>query len=192
MPHFADARPFRPDQILMIHTCTFRTELLRTTGLVMPKHTFYEDNYMVYGNLKNVHRLYYMNCDLYRYAIGREGQSVQQDVMMRRYPHQIKATELCFTAFHLDDIPEKRKRAYLRHELFIMFGISVLFTRLNRTEQADRDIEQMWENCRSYDAKWADYFREKSPLRLVCLPGKRGSAFVSAFYSIAHHIVRFN
>ena len=187
-----ETRPFRPDQILMIHTCTFRTELLRTTGLVMPKHTFYEDNYMVYGNLKNVHRLYYMNCDLYLYAIGREGQSVQQDVMMRRYPHQIKATELCFTAFHLDDIPEKRKRAYLRHELFIMFGISVLFTRLNRTEQADRDIEQMWENCRSYDAKWADYFREKSPLRLVCLPGKRGNAFVSAFYSIAHHIVRFN
>ena len=176
----------------MIHTCTFRTELLRATGLEMPKHTFYEDNYMVYGNLQNVHRLYYMNADLYLYTIGREGQSVQKDVMMRRYPHQIKATELCFTAFHLDDILDKRKRAYLRHEMFIMFGIAILFTRLNRTDQADRDIDQMWENCRAFDAKWADYFREKSPLRLICMPGQKGAAFVSFFYNLAHRIVKFN
>ncbi len=187
-----ETKPFRADQILMIHTCTFRTELLRATGLEMPKHTFYEDNYMVYGNLQNVHRLYYMNADLYLYTIGREGQSVQKDVMMRRYPHQIKATELCFTAFHLDDILDKRKRAYLRHEMFIMFGIAILFTRLNRTEQADRDIDQMWENCRAFDAKWADYFREKSPLRLIYMPGQKGAAFVSFFYNLAHRIVKFN
>lgn len=187
-----ECRSFRPDQILMIHTCTFRTDLLRATGLVLPKHTFYEDNYMVYGNLKNAHRLYYMDCDLYRYSIGREGQSVSKDVMMRRYSHQIKATVLCFTAFHLDDIPEKRKRAYLRHELFIMFGISALSARLNRTAQAEQDLDQMWEACRSYDAKWATYFREKTILRLACIPGRVGSAFVSSFYHLAHRIVRFN
>ena len=28
-----ETKPFRADQILMIHTCTFRTELLRATGL---------------------------------------------------------------------------------------------------------------------------------------------------------------
>lgn len=187
-----ETRPFMPDQILMLHTCTFRTELLRASGLEMPKHTFYEDNYMVYGNLRNVHRMYYMDCDLYLYAIGREGQSVQEDVMKGRYSHQIKAAELCFTAYHLDDIPERRKRAYLRHELFIMFGIAVLFTRLNRTEQADWDIEKMWENCRNYDAKWADYFREKSPLRLVSFPGQGGRTVVRLFYLLAHRIVRFN
>ncbi len=36
-----ETKPFRVDQILMIHTVTFRTELLRKTGLEMPKHTFY-------------------------------------------------------------------------------------------------------------------------------------------------------
>lgn len=48
----------------MIHACTFRTALLRETDLQMPKHTFYEDNYMVYGNLRSAERLYYMNLDL--------------------------------------------------------------------------------------------------------------------------------
>ena len=166
-----ETRPFRVDQILMIHACTFRTEMLRQTGLEMPKHTFYEDNYMIYGNLQAVKRIFYLNTDLYRYFIGREGQSVQEDVMKRRYTHQLKATELCFTAFHLDDIPEKRKLRYLRHEMFIMFGIYILYARLNQTEQADRDLEQMWQHCRDYDEKWAEYFRRRTMLRFVCIPG---------------------
>ena len=197
---FPEGRPFtwdetgrfRPDQILMLHTCTFRTELLRQTGLQMPTHTFYEDNYMVYGNLRHVETMFYMNCDLYLYSIGRDGQSVQEDVMKKRYAHQIKATELCFSAFHLDEITQPRKRAYLRHEMLIMFGIAILFTRLNGTEQADRDIERMWETCHAFDSRWADYFRYRTALRLVCIPNRRGRLAVSLMYHLAHRIVRFN
>ena len=189
---WAETKPFRVDQILMIHACTWRTELLRQTGLEMPKHCFYEDNYMIYGNLQNAERMYYMNTDLYRYFIGREGQSVQEDVMKRRYTHQLRATELCFRAFHLDSIRDKRKLAYLKHEMFIMFGISILYARLNRTEEADRNLEEMWEHCRDFDRKWAEYFRRKTLLRFVCVPGKGGAAFVEFVYRFAHCVVRFN
>ncbi len=189
---WSETRPFRPDQILMIHTCTFRTDLLRRTGLEMPKHTFYEDNYMIYGNLRFVERLYYMNCDLYLYAIGREGQSVQEDVMKKRYMHQIRSTELCFHAFHFDEITDRRKRAYLKHEMFIMFGIAILFTRLNNTQQAEDDIRKMWDNCRAFDRKWADYFRYRTALRLISVEGKAGAGFVKLIYRLAHRIVRFN
>ena len=189
---WADTKPFRVDQILMIHTVCFRTELMRRTGVELPKHTFYEDNYMVYGNLRYAERMYYMNCDLYLYSIGREGQSVQRDVITKRYTHQLKATELCFTAYHLDDIMDKRKRAYLEHELFIMFGISTLFARLNRSEQSEADLRQLWLNCIRYDRKWAEHFRYRTPLRLVNIPGKAGSAMVSGVYAVAHKVVRFN
>ncbi len=183
---------FRPDQILMIHTCTFRTEMLRRIGLEMPRHTFYEDNYMVYGNLQGVNRIYYMNTDLYRYFIGRADQSVQADIMMKRYRHQIKATECCFTAFHLDDIKERPKRRYLKHEMFIMFGIAILFSRLNKTPEAEADLDTMWENCRSFDKKWADYFHYRTSLRLISFSGKGGSTLVRFIYYVAHRIIRFN
>ena len=189
---WAETRPFHVDQILMIHACTFRTQLLRQTGLEMPKHCFYEDNYMIYGNLQAVERMYYMNCDLYRYFIGRAGQSVQEDVMKKRYAHQLKSTELCFLAFHLDDMLDKRKRAYLEHEMFIMFGISILYARLNGSEQAEQDLEALWEHCRAFDAKWMEHFRYRTVLRLVCVPGKAGAAFVKFIYRLAHCIVRFN
>ena len=189
---WAETRPFMPDQILMIHTVCFKTELLRKTGVELPRHTFYEDNLMVYGNLRYVERMYYMNRDLYLYTIGREGQSVQEDVMKRRYQHQLKATELCFTAFHLDEIEDRHKRSYLKHELFIMFGISTLYARLNKTEQADRDLEKLWENCRQFDFKWANYFRHKTVLAFVNIPGKPGVVFTVLTYHFAHLIVRFN
>ncbi len=187
-----ETRAFRLHQILMIHACTFRTEMLRKTGREMPKHTFYEDNYMIYGNLQHVKRIYYQNVDLYRYFIGREGQSVQEDVMKKRYLHQIRVTELCFQAFHLDEIPEKRKKAYLKHEMFMMFAIAVLYARLNRNPEADREMERMWENCRAFDKKWADYFRFRTPLRFLCISGNRGAAFAEKIYRLAHRVVRFN
>lgn len=176
----------------MVHACTFRTEMLRQTGLELPRHMFYEDNYMIYGNLQPVQRIFYMNTDLYHYYIGRAGQSVQEDVMKRRYTHQIKATELCFTAFHPSEIPEKRKRAYLEHEMFIMFGIAILYARLNGSDQAERDLAQMWETCRSFDSEWADHFRYRTPLCLICLPDKGGAAIVRFFYKLSHMVVRFN
>lgn len=187
-----ETKPFRVDQILMIHTVTFRTELLRRTGLEMPKHLFYEDNYFVYGNLRFVEKMYYMNCDLYRYTIGRAGQSVQEDVMTRRYLHQLKSTELCFQACHLDEITSKRKRKYMKHEMFIMFGISVIYARLNKTKEADENLDAMWRTCEAFDKKWAKYFRKETPLRLAHFPGKAGQSLVKGVYRIAHWVVRFN
>ena len=189
---WAETKPFRVDQILMIHACTYRTELLRQSGIVLPKHIFYEDNYLVYGNLKSVRRMYYMNLDLYCYFIGRAGQSVQEDVLERRYAQQLKASELCFTAYHLDDLEEKRKRSYCKHELFILLGIATVFARLNGSEQAEEDLTQMWANCRAFDAKWADYFRRRTLLYFVCLPGRGGRFFVRLMWQIAYHLVRFN
>lgn len=187
-----DTKPFRIYQLLTIHSCTFRTDTMRKWGTELPKHTFYEDNLMVYLTLPHIERLYYVNMDLYRYTIGREGQSVQQNVMMKRYPHQILVTEKCFASCHLDDVTQPRLKRYMRHELFVMFGISILFTRLNKTAESDADLEKMWENCRAFDPKWADHFRKRSLLWFICIPGRFGQNFSGLIYKIANKVVRFN
>ena len=189
---WADTRPFRIHQMLTIHSCTFRTENMRKWGCELPKHTFYEDNLMVYLTLPHTRRMVYMNADLYRYAIGRPDQSVQQTVMMKRYHHQILVTERCFTSCHLDDIQEPRLKRYMRHELFVMFGIAILFTRLNRTVETDAALERMWETCMAFDPKWGGYFRNRSPLRFICLPGRFGQNVSGLVYKLANKVVRFN
>lgn len=189
---WADTKPFKLHQLLTIHSCTFRTELLRNHTKELPKHVFYEDNLMVYQGLPYVRRMYYLNADLYRYYIGREGQSVQRDVMTRRYMHQIIVTQKCFEACHLDDIQDKKQRKYLKHELFMMFGISALYARLNKSAEADANLDKMWQECRKFDAKWANHFQNHTPVHLVCLPGKVGRNLSSSVYTLANKVVRFN
>lgn len=189
---WADTKPFAIHQMLTLHSCTFRTELMHKWSTELPKHTFYEDNLMVYLSLPHVHRIAYMNRDLYLYTIGREGQSVQQNVMMKRYHHQILVTEMCFNSCHLDDVKEPRLKKYMKHELFMMFAISILFTRLNKTKQADADIEKMWQNCYAFDEKYANHFRNRSALWFINIPGKFGQNFSHLVYRFANKVVRFN
>lgn len=187
-----ESKPFKLHQMLTIHSCTFRTEAMRKWGEELPKHVFYEDNLMVYKTLPHIRRMYYMNADLYRYWIGRPDQSVQQSVMSKRYHHQILVTEKCFTSFHLDDVQEPRLKRYMKHELFMMFGISILFTRLNKTAETDAAIDKMWETCEAFDPKWAKHFRSHSALWFICRPGKLGQNFSGSVYKIANKVVRFN
>ena len=112
--------------------------------------------------------------------------------MMKRYPHQILVTEKCFASYHLDDVTQPRLKRYMLHELFVMFGISILFTRLNKTAESDADLEKMWENCRAFDPKWADHFRKRSLLWFICIPGRFGQNFSGLIYKIANKVVRFN
>lgn len=186
-----ETKPFRIHQLLTIHSCTFRTEAMRQWTQPLPKHVFYEDNLMVYQTLPHIRRMYYMDIDLYRYWIGRPDQSVQREVMMKRYTHQLLVTLRCFTSRHLDEIRQPRLKRYMRHELFIMYGIGVLYTRLNKTDEADADLEKLWSDCRAFDRKWVDHFRYRSMLRFLCLPGKFGRWFADVIYRIANKVVRF-
>ena len=187
-----DVKKFRMHQMLTIHSCTFRTEVMRRCPNPLPKHVFYEDNLMVCQVLPHVQKLFYMNTDLYRYWIGRPDQSVQQSVSIKRYRHQLLVTEKCFTAFHLDDIRDNMLKWHLKHELFMMFGICVGFTRMNRSPEADADLETMWKNCIDFDPKWGKHFRYHTPLYFVCIPGTLGQHLTALSYRICNKIVRFN
>ena len=186
-----DTKPFQIHQLLTIHGCTFRTEAMRKWAKPLPKHVFYEDNLMIYQTLPYVQRMYYRNTDLYRYWIGRPDQSVQRSVMMKRCHHQVQVTEQCFASCDLDTVQDRRLKKYMKHEMFILFGIAILYTRLNDTQEADRAVAQMWKNCRAVNEKWAKHFEKGTPLWFICRPGKLGRRFSRLIYTIANKIVRF-
>lgn len=187
-----ETRKFHIHQLLSLHSCTFRTELMRGGWIDLPKHMSYEDNFMICQCVHKVKKLRYMNIDLYRYTIGREGQSVQHDISVRKYRHHQVAALESFKSFHLDDVTEPKLKKYLQHELFMLFGIACCFTRLNKTDEADADLEAMWESCRAFDQKWADKLRYETGLRLVSAKSKLARNFTAFIYRLANKVVRFN
>ena len=189
---WSDTKRFLMHQMLTIHSCTFRTEAMRKCGKQLPRKVFYEDNLMVCRTLPYVDKMFYMNIDLYRYTIGREGQSVQDDVSRRRYTHHLLIAEEAFKSVDLNQVTNKQKKTYMKHELFMLFGIATVFTRLNKNEEADAALEQMWKNCEAHDEKWAKHFRKFTILMLANAPGKVGQNITAVAYKTANKVVRFN
>ena len=165
---------------------------MRLVGGELPRKVFYEDNLMVCRTLPFVERMFYMNVDLYRYTIGREGQSVQDDVSRRRYTHHIQIAETCFKSVDLDALAVRQHKQYMKHELFMLFGIATIFTRLNKSAEADAALETMWRNCEAHNAKWAKHFRKGTPLGVINISGKAGQNLTSGVYKLANKVVRFN
>ena len=63
---------FGKSQYLLMHSVIYRTKVLRESGMVLPKHTFYVDNIYVFQPLPYVKNIYYLDVVLYKYFIGRE------------------------------------------------------------------------------------------------------------------------
>lgn len=189
---WSDTKRFRIHQLLTIHSCTFRTDVMRKCEGELPRKIFYEDNLMVCRTLPLVERMYYMDTDLYRYTIGREGQSVQDDISRSRYTHHLQIAESCFKAVDLDALKTRQHRQYMKHELFMLFSIATTMSRTNKTDESDARLVQMWKNCVAHNAKWGNYFRMKTPLFFINIPGKLGQSFTCLIYKIANKVVRFN
>ena len=187
-----DIKRFRLHQMLTIHSSTFRTSLLKAWDEPLPRKIFYEDNLMICKNLPSVKKLYYFPKDLYRYWIGRPDQSVQEAAVTKRYTHQLTVCEKSFMACDLDNIAEPKLKKYLKHELFMLFGMAVTFARLNKSDEADANLEKMWDNCKQYNLKWGRYYRHRTAISVACIKGKLGRFIAISCYRIANKVVKFN
>lgn len=184
---------FSPSQYLIMHALIYRTEVLCQSGVRLPEHTFYVDNLFAYQPLPYVKKLYYMDIDLYQYYLGREDQSVNEKVLMRRIDQQIKVTELVAQCMDLDEVAKEYPKlaAYMRRNISIMMAISSIHLLLIRSEEADRKKKNLWRNIKLSDRRL--YFRLKfgTISGLTDLPGKLGGMLTIGGYRLARRVYQF-
>lgn len=143
---------FSKGQYMMMHSLIYRTELLREVHFELPEHTFYVDNLFVFTPLQAVKTMYYLPVDFYRYFIGREDQSVNEKVMIKRIDQQLKVNKLLVDQFDDEKIDNPKLRTYLLNHLEITTVISSAL--LNRAGTA--------EHLAKKQALWA-YIKETNP-----------------------------
>ena len=189
-----DTKAFSLSQNLTLHSCMFRTDVMKKHGLVLPKHTFYEDNYYVYYSLPYAESIRYMPLDFYFYLIGRDGQSVAGDALKKRYAQQLKVTRLCFESHRILKMKKSSPKLYkcMYHHLRLMFFLSSLFCRMNKTPEADGDMQKLWDYLYKLDKPLADKMRRHSLVKFLNMPGKAGQEFCCFIYRLAHVFVKFN
>ncbi len=141
---------FRLDQNLLMHSLCYRTDVLRASNLPMPPHTFYVDNIYAYVPLPRCKTMYYADIDLYRYFIGREGQSVNEATMVKRLDQQFRVTRIMMESFHLyGDVESSRLRSYMMGYFTMMMAICSVLTKLSDEDCADERLKTLWSDLKA-------------------------------------------
>ncbi|WP_062387298.1 glycosyltransferase family 2 protein [Demequina iriomotensis] len=182
----------RKTQYLLMHSLVYRTQLLRDMGLELPEHTFYVDNIVAYMPLPYVQRLYYLDVDLYRYYIGREGQSVAEQVMISRLDQQLRVNTMMMEHVAREVSPGHPAYRYMTHYLEIVCAVSSTLLLRSGTRDALLTKEALWRGIREEDELLHRRLRRGALGQIMHLPGRGGRRVTLAAYRAAQWRVGFN
>ncbi len=187
-----ETKPFRKGQYMLMHSVIYRTQLLRDGRLTLPKHTFYVDELYVYLPLANVESMYYLDEDFYHYFIGREGQSVQEQVMIRRIDQALLVNRLLVSSVDPYSVKDVRKRRYMLNYLEIVTAVSSVLLMKSGLEENLRKKEELWAFIEQENPRVYGFLRHRLMGRLANLPGKAGRGLVLSIYTVCRKIFGFN
>lgn len=188
-----DIGHFSPSQYLLMHSVIYRTELLKDMGLALPEHCFYVDNIFVYVPLSHVKSVYYLDVDMYRYFIGREGQSVNEDVMYRRIDQQLRITRIMIDSVDLPDaVAEKKLEHYMENYLSMMMCICSTFLRMHKKEEDEAKLRDIWRYLEEGNPVLYKRVRHNVLNIGANLPTEAGRVIGQTGYKMAQKIFKFN
>ena len=185
-------RAFPPWKQFMIHSMAYRTGLLRDMGLVLPKHTFYEDNLYIYQPLPHVKRILYLNKPLYGYYIGRADQSVNDNVIIKRLDQVTNIARTMITSYtwaQLQALPKHLRNYMLSNIAGQLYTTSAL--QYISGEEGIKMNRALREDIRTFDA--ALYRRLKRTLAggVTMLPGALGRGLTVFSYRVGRRMIKF-
>lgn len=187
-----DIKEFKKGQYILMHSVIYRTQLLRECGLVLPKHTFYVDNLFVYIPLEHVKNIFYINVDFYRYLIGREDQSVNEKIMIKRIDQQIKVNKLMIDQVKIENIKNEKLHRYMVNYLEIITTISTILLIRSGTKENLKKKKELWKYIKERDLQIYHNIRYGIMGQVLNLPGRAGRSVSVGVYKISQRIVGFN
>ncbi len=187
-----DIKHFHKGHYILMHSVVYRTNLLKECKMRLPKHTFYVDNIYVYQPLPFVNKMYYMDVNFYRYYIGRDDQSVNESVMIRRIDQQLKVNKIMLNEYDLWKIPNLQCRKYMFNYLEIITIVSTVMLIRSGTQENLEKKRQLWKYIKEKDIRLFHRMRRGIMGQTMNLPGKYGRKISIAAYRLSQKVVGFN
>ncbi len=192
---WSDCHHFSKGHYILMHSAIYRTQILRDSGMVLPEHTFYVDNIYVYEPLLHVEKMCYLDVNFYRYYIGRDDQSVNEEIMISRIDQQLRVNYLMID-YLVDNkaraLKDKKRYKYMRNYLEIITTISSILLIKKNTEDSLQEKRKLWTYIKGRDKHLWAYLRGGLPGNAMNLPGRGGRKVSVECYKIAQKIFKFN
>ena len=133
-----------------------------------------------------------MDVDLYRYYIGREDQSVNEQTMIRRIDQQIRVNKIMFADVNLLAVKDKKCRRYMFNYLEIVTTITVTLAILSGTKENLNKRDELWSYMKQTDRQLYNKLHHSVISRYMNLPGRTGRFLGKVAYRISRKVYGFN
>ena len=182
----------RKGNYILMHSILYKTSILRDNEFSLPEHTFYVDNLFAYLPFPHVKTMCYLDVDFYHYFIGREDQSINEKIMIKRVDQQIKVNKLMFDLVDLKKLDNKKIRSYLFNYLEIITAVTNVLLVCSGDKDNLQKRKELWQYFKNQDI-WL-YRRLRFGLFGLAtnLPGWIGRKITLVFYSLSQKIYGFN
>lgn len=142
------------DKFIMIHAAWYKTALLRETGVKLPTGVSYMDSLLLLHPMPYVKTLLYLDINPYHYLIGREGQSVEIEVVKKHIDEQIMATRLAIDDIDYAPLYESEPNCAMLMTGYVscMMSVSTLHLFMINTPESIMKNKELWA-----------YLKEKNP-----------------------------
>lgn len=187
-----DELKFGTTQYLLMHSVIYRTKVLRECNMELPKHTFYVDNIYVFQPLPFVKNIYYLDVCLYKYFIGRDDQSVNENIMIKRLDQQYRVTRIMLDVYNNSEINHPNIDEAMVHYFDMMMCVSSILSILEGSKERLNDKERLWKDLKETNPLLYKKVRKSILGRTMNLPGKLGRKLSVIGYSITQKFFGFN
>ena len=130
--------------------------------------------------------------NFYRYFIGRDDQSVNEKVMIKRIDQQIRVNKLMVDAYINSGNTNKRLKAYMFSYLDIITTISSIMLIRANTEESLQKKKELLEYIKTQNRVVYRKLRHSLFGRVMNLPGRGGRKMSVAAYKISQKFYGFN
>lgn len=185
-------KSFNRGQYVLMHAIIFRTEILKNSKLKLPEKTFYVDNIYVFVPLQLVKSIYYLDIVLYHYYIGRDDQSINEEIMMKRIDQQIKVNKLLIDSYDETSQFDVGLELYLKRHIKIVTLISsALLNQINTSESYEKKID-LWNYIEERIPETYKNINYSLTSKFVKLKGQKARRVSNIVYKTVRKVAGYN
>jgi hypothetical protein len=130
--------------------------------------------------------------DFYRYFIGRDGQSVNEQTMIRRLDQQLAVNYRMVDAYDLWSIEEEHLREYMLSYLETITVVSTVMAYVSKDPENLEKVRQLWKYIHDKDIRTYRHLRWGMLGNAMNLPGRFGRFLSVRAYRISQKFMGFN
>ena len=189
-----DIRHIRKYHYILMHSIIYRTDLLRLCDLELPEHTFYVDNIYAFQPLPYVKTFCYKDIDLYWYFIGREGQSVSEENLVKQIDQYILVTKIMTAVYKESKLITSSRPClnYMLNYLEVVFAITCNFLNVGKDPANVQKRKDLWDEMEKIDPEATARLKKRLAIIATNLPGRTGRAFSKYGYRTLSHMLGLN